>query len=165
MSDELYHNILKYCRHFSDDTGRSDTSNQHMKCYGLLDKFYETMKGDICMNSLYSTTCTNISTATGQVQVGGLQYMGYDPCSSNYIEVYFIHADVQKALHATTTKNGRPWVVCRLPVFNNWQDSSASMLPVIKLIGAGVCIWVYSGDTDDRLPTAGTRLALRKLKL
>jgi serine carboxypeptidase-like clade II len=124
------------------------------------------MKGDIYMNRLYSMTCTRISTVTGHIHVvGGLRYMGYyDPCSSNYTEVYFNRVDVQKALHATTTKNG-PWAVCRLPVFNNWQCSPASVLPVIKLIGAGVRIWVYSGDTDDCLPASGTRFALRKLKL
>jgi hypothetical protein len=71
MSDELYHNILKACRHISDDTSRSDASHQHKKYYRLLDKFYETMKDDIYMNSMYSMTWTRISTATRHVDIGG----------------------------------------------------------------------------------------------
>jgi hypothetical protein len=39
MSGKLYDNILKVCRHFSDDTGESDFSHHHMKCDRLLDKF------------------------------------------------------------------------------------------------------------------------------
>jgi hypothetical protein len=50
------------------------------------------MKGDIYPNNLYSPTCTNISTAIGRVHVGGLWYIGYDPCSSNYSKVYFNRA-------------------------------------------------------------------------
>jgi serine carboxypeptidase-like clade 2 len=38
---------------------------------------------------------------------------GYDPCTSQYSEIYFNRPDVQEALHANVTKMGYNWTRCR----------------------------------------------------
>ncbi|KAL2509769.1 Serine carboxypeptidase-like 34 [Forsythia ovata] len=90
---------------------------------------------------------------------------GYDPCLSDYTEIYMNRPDVQKALHANITRIPYPWTHCS----NNitfWSDAPSSILPIIsKLIAGGLRIWVYSGDTDGRIPVTATRLSLKKLGL
>nr|XP_034897808.1 serine carboxypeptidase-like 34 [Populus alba] len=47
-----------------------------------------------------------------------------------------------------------------------WQASATSILPVIKkLINGGIRVWVFSGDTDGRVPVTSTRYTLNKLGL
>ncbi|PKI34260.1 hypothetical protein CRG98_045359 [Punica granatum] len=47
-----------------------------------------------------------------------------------------------------------------------WQEAPQSVLPVIeKLRAAGLRIWIYSGDTDGRVPVTSTRYSLKKLGL
>ncbi|RZC71418.1 hypothetical protein C5167_034625 [Papaver somniferum] len=54
----------------------------------------------------------------------------------------------------------------RNAINNGWNDSSPSILPVIKkLIDGGLRVWVYSGDTDGRVPVTSTRYTLNKLGL
>lgn len=38
---------------------------------------------------------------------------GYDPCASDYTELYLNRPEVQKALHANVTKIPYPWTHCR----------------------------------------------------
>ncbi|KAK8303820.1 hypothetical protein V6Z11_D04G177600 [Gossypium hirsutum] len=42
-----------------------------------------------------------------------LRPAGYDPCLSNYTEVYLNRPDVQQALHANVTNISYPWTHCR----------------------------------------------------
>jgi hypothetical protein len=47
-----------------------------------------------------------------------------------------------------------------------WNDAAFSTLPVIrKLVAGGLRLWVFSGDTDGRIPVTSTRLTLHKLGL
>lgn len=41
------------------------------------------------------------------------QISGYDPCTEKYAEAYYNRPDVQKALHANTTKIPYKWTACR----------------------------------------------------
>ncbi|KAM0942223.1 putative carboxypeptidase D [Dioscorea sansibarensis] len=51
-------------------------------------------------------------------------------------------------------------------VIRAWNDYQASLLPTIrKLINGGLRVWVYSGDTDGRVPVTSTRYTLNKLGL
>ncbi|MCL7045002.1 hypothetical protein MKW94_003055 [Papaver nudicaule] len=80
---------------------------------------------------------------------------GYDPCFSTYTEEYFNMADVQSALHAKTTGK---WKVCNDSILNTYNFTVFSILPIYtKLIKAGLKIWIYSGDTDGRVPVIGSR--------
>ncbi|KAL0288398.1 UNVERIFIED_CONTAM: Serine carboxypeptidase-like 34, partial [Sesamum angustifolium] len=90
---------------------------------------------------------------------------GYDPCASDYTEAYFNRPDVQHALHANVTKIPYPWTHCSDNI-TFWRDAPTSILPIIKkLIAAGQRVWVFSGDTDGRVPVTATRYSLRKLGL
>ncbi|KAJ0678014.1 putative carboxypeptidase D [Helianthus annuus] len=73
--------------------------------------------------------------------------------------------NVQAALHANTTKIPYPWAHCS-DAIAYWNDAPDSILPVIKkLVAGGIRVWVFSGDTDGRIPVTSTRLSLRKLGL
>lgn len=41
------------------------------------------------------------------------QLSGYDPCTEKYAETYYNRPDVQKALHANTTRIPYKWTSCR----------------------------------------------------
>jgi serine carboxypeptidase-like clade 2 len=94
-------------------------------------------------------------------------YGDYDPCLDQYAISYLNRADVQRALHANVTGSiPYSWAPCSDALFQQWQDSPASTLPAIRrLADAGLRVWVYSGDTDARVPVTSTRYALRKLGL
>nr|TKR78635.1 hypothetical protein D5086_0000279510 [Populus alba] len=90
---------------------------------------------------------------------------GYDPCTMNATD-YFNLPDVQAALHANVTNIPEPYVLCNNDVNRAWQASATSILPVIKkLINGGIRVWVFSGDTDGRVPVTSTRYTLNKLGL
>jgi hypothetical protein len=51
-------------------------------------------------------------------------------------------------------------------VIGTWNDAAFSTLPILrKLIAGGLRVWVFSGDTDGRIPVTATRLTLNKLGL
>jgi serine carboxypeptidase-like clade 2 len=56
--------------------------------------------------------------------------------------------------------------VLRSDVIGTWNDAAFSTLPIIrKLVAGGLRVWVFSGDTDGRIPVTATRLTLNKLGL
>lgn len=68
---------------------------------------------------------------------------GYDPCTTQYSEVYFNRPDVQAALHANVTKIGYNWTHCS-DVIGKWNDAVPSTLPIIrKLVAGGIRVWVF----------------------
>ncbi|KAL5826019.1 hypothetical protein ACOSQ3_017856 [Xanthoceras sorbifolium] len=172
ISDGLYHAIKSKCN-FSSSHPSED-------CNQALDQYFAVYR-IIDMYSLYTPTCVN-SNVTKTRQLSRIQGniapklfsnydgwwkkpAGYDPCASDYTEVYLNRPDVQKALHANVTKISYPWTHCSEKI-SFWSDAPASILPVLKkLIGGGLRIWVYSGDTDGRIPVTATRYTLTKLGL
>jgi serine carboxypeptidase-like clade 2 len=91
---------------------------------------------------------------------------GYDPCLDDHAKVYYNRLDVQTALHVIKGSQLKNWSICNNDINLNWQDSRFSVLPIYKkLIAAGFRIWVYSGDTDGRVPVISTRYSLNALKL
>ncbi|PNX99389.1 serine carboxypeptidase 31-like protein [Trifolium pratense] len=91
---------------------------------------------------------------------------GYDPCLDDYAKAFYNRPDVQKALHASDGHNLKNWSICNNKIFNDWADSKPSVIPIYKkLISAGLRIWVYSGDTDGRVPVLSTRYSLSTLAL
>ncbi|XP_019451019.1 PREDICTED: serine carboxypeptidase-like 34 isoform X1 [Lupinus angustifolius] len=172
ISDGLYHNITTACN-FS-------LPNSSDACTMELDKYFDVYKL-IDMYSLYAPRCfSNQSSTTREPHVikgvaphtfskfdgwHKIAAAGYDPCASDYTEVYLNRPEVQKALHANVTKIPYPWTHCSDNI-TFWNDAPHSILPIIKkLIAGGIRIWVYSGDTDGRIPVTATRYTLRKLGL
>ncbi|KAI4313245.1 hypothetical protein L6164_026238 [Bauhinia variegata] len=172
ISDELYENIKNACD-FS-------VSSQSGDCNMELHRYFDVYK-IIDMYSLYTSKCFSDGSSTtrkwpvikgvaphslskfdGWHQRPGA---GYDPCASDYTEVYLNRPEVQKALHANITKIPYPWTHCS-DTIRFWNGAPSSMLPVIKkLIAGGLRVWVFSGDTDGRIPVTATRYTLRKLGL
>ncbi|XP_007043281.2 PREDICTED: serine carboxypeptidase-like 34 [Theobroma cacao] len=171
ISDRVYDNIISKCNfsveELSDDC--NDAFDEYYAVYRLID-----------MYSLYTPTCvdSNSSSSRQRHLIKGIspqmlskfdgwhkRLAGYDPCISDYTEVYLNRPDVQAALHVNVTKKSHKWTHCSNAILI-WNDSPASMLPTIKKLAAGgIRIWVYSGDTDGRVPVTATRYALKKLGL
>ncbi|XP_038903495.1 serine carboxypeptidase-like 35 [Benincasa hispida] len=62
--------------------------------------------------------------------------------------------------------NNVGWFFVESGVIQRWTDSTSSVLPTIhKLLNAGLRIWVYSGDTDGRVPITSTRYSINKMEL
>ncbi|KAG8387964.1 hypothetical protein BUALT_Bualt02G0075900 [Buddleja alternifolia] len=174
ISDALYHEIKKKCNF--------KNANLSDACNHALDKYFEVYD-IIDMYSLYTRTCVDTTNSTTSKpfsrikgaaprlisNIGGWRrrlLSGYDPCASDYTEVYLNRPDVQKALHANITHRiPYPWTHCSDNI-TVWNDAPFSILPILKkLIAADQRIWVYSGDTDGRVPVTATRYSLTKLGL
>uniref|UniRef100_A0A7N0VKN4 Carboxypeptidase n=1 Tax=Kalanchoe fedtschenkoi TaxID=63787 RepID=A0A7N0VKN4_KALFE len=168
ISDGLYHDLKTTC----------NFSLQHVsnECNHALERYF-SVYGIIDMYSLYAPMC--VSSDSGQLPLiqGAAPSIfsryegwfrrpaGYDPCAPKSTTAYFNWPDVQRALHANVTNIPYPWSHCSKKI-SFWQDAPQSILPVIKkLIAGGLRIWVFSGDTDGRIPVTATRYTLRKLAL
>ncbi|XP_073040754.1 serine carboxypeptidase-like 34 [Primulina eburnea] len=170
ISDSLYHRINVECNF--------TRKNQSEGCNHAVDKYFEVYK-IIDMYSLYTPNCvhSNTSAASRSPAIpfghrllstfshGRRVSAGYDPCDSDYTETYLNKADVQRALHANVTKISYAWTHCS-DTITSWGDAPSSILPIIrKLADASLRVWVYSGDTDGRIPVTSTRYTLKKLGL
>ncbi|KAL6873978.1 hypothetical protein ACP4OV_014060 [Aristida adscensionis] len=162
-------------------------------CIRAMNAFYAAFN-DIDIYSLYTPVCTDDTTSSssssrarqlarrghhlaaaaaagdaghGRRLARRLRYSDYDPCLDEYTVAYLNRADVQAALHANVSGAiSYPWDACSEALFRGWRDSPATTLPAIKrMVDAGLRVWVYSGDTDARVPVTSTRYALRKLGL
>ncbi|KAF8407432.1 hypothetical protein HHK36_006565 [Tetracentron sinense] len=169
ISDTVHHAIMTNCD-FSK-------LKQTTECLNAFNEYYAVYR-IIDMYSLYSPLCPNgipfskssmmpqIATFHSNFEVFRRIPAGYDPCLQNYATTYFNRPDVQEALHANVTKIPRPWSLCNLEVNGAWNDSTFSILPIIqRLIDGGLRVWVFSGDTDGRVPVTSTRYTLNKLGL
>ncbi|EAZ02442.1 hypothetical protein OsI_24545 [Oryza sativa Indica Group] len=172
ISDEIYAAIKGNCT-FPDDGNETD------KCNTAWNGFFTAM-GDIDIYSLYTPSCTAALNGTTTITNGtrsrfadkvlrlrrGLPYNTYNPCVDYRVIDYLNRGDVQAALHANVS-GGIPysWAPCS-DALTKWTDAPPSTLPdIAALVRAGLRVWVFSGDTDDRVPVTSTRYALRKLKL
>ncbi|XP_058004559.1 serine carboxypeptidase-like 34 isoform X2 [Hevea brasiliensis] len=171
ISDRVYREVKSKCnfnqKHLARDC--NNALNDYFAVYKIID-----------MYSLYAPKCvkSNFSIDRQLPVIQGIapqifskiegwhkKPAGYDPCASDYTEIYLNRPDVQEALHANLTKIPYPWTHCSDNI-TFWDDSPASILPILKkLIAGGIRIWVYSGDTDGRIPVTATRYTLNKLGL
>ncbi|KAK6264776.1 Peptidase S10 [Theobroma cacao] len=170
VSDETHKIISENCDFYSNDPWSNEDCNQ------AVDEVFKQYK-EIDIYSLYTSVC--IGDTAGSDDKSLLQVMmkrksnmmprilgGYDPCLDNYAKAFYNRLDVQKALHVSDGQHLRNWSICNHKIFDDWSDSKRSVLPIYKkLIAAGVRIWVYSGDTDGRVPVLSTRYSLKTLGL
>ncbi|KAK9274717.1 hypothetical protein L1049_021968 [Liquidambar formosana] len=167
ISDKLYHNIIKEC-----DVHQSNLTSIcaiHMR--GLLEAY-----SDIDIYGIYAPVCLSSTGSTLRKLVTAPRLFsqhdlwhklpsGYDPCTEDYVVKYFNREDVQRALHANVTKLSYPYTPCS-DVIRRWNDSPDTVLPIMqRLLKAGLRIWVYSGDTDGRVPVTSTRYSINKMGL
>ncbi|GMP74786.1 hypothetical protein CsSME_00032098 [Camellia sinensis var. sinensis] len=172
VSDETHETIRMSCDFNSNNTWSNNDCSQ------AVDEVLRQYK-EIDIYSLYTSVCIGNSTSSGGSERTSLQVMfrstskmmprimgGYDPCLDEYATTYYNRPDVQKALHVSNGDHLKNWSICNMKIFDDWSDSKESVLPIYKkLIAAGLRIWVYSGDTDGRVPVLSTRYSLSSLGL
>ncbi|XP_023773257.1 serine carboxypeptidase 1 isoform X1 [Lactuca sativa] len=145
ISDETNAGIKKYCDYIS--------GNFPEKCNQYLNQGISEL-GRIDIYNIYAPLCDNTTQKLGSGSV-----KNFDPCSSLYVSSYLNQAKVQEALHARNTS----WRHCSS---FDWPDSPTTVLPIInQLIGYGISVWIYSGDTDGIVPVTSSRYSINKLKL
>nr|GLL48274.1 hypothetical protein C5167_038516 [Ipomoea trifida] len=148
ISDELYKNILSTCN-FSIPSATSD------ECLDLVYDQIRDESGNIYSYDIYAPLCGSGTTS--------YSISGYDPCTEDYTYTYLNTLQVQAALHANITASAHPWDKCNFTLNGAWKVPP-TVLPVItELMGTGIRIWLYSGDTDSVVPITDTRYALYKL--
>nr|ACG29366.1 serine carboxypeptidase [Zea mays] len=120
-------------------------------------------KGLIDESNIYAPFCWNASDPQKQ----HASVTNNDPCASYYMRSYLNRQEVQRALHANTTRLKQPWSDCSNIISpENWKDAQVSMLPSIQqLISSGVSTWLYSGDIDAVCPVTSTLYSLDILGL
>ncbi|KAB1206299.1 Serine carboxypeptidase-like 35 [Morella rubra] len=168
ISDQLYSDIVKECDFESE--------NQTINCATYIKAFLEeyseidiyNIYTPVCLTSDGETAFSKLLAAPRLLTQHSLWHKlpsGYDPCTEDYVEKYFNREDVQKALHANVTKLSYPYTPCS-GVIQGWRDYSDTVLPVIQnLLNAGLRVWIYSGDTDGRVPVTSTRRSINKMRL
>ncbi|MBA0695382.1 hypothetical protein Goari_002009 [Gossypium aridum] len=170
VSDETYKIIIESCDFKSNDIWSSEICSQGVA--EVLKQYHE-----IDIYSLYTPVCIRDTAASDdrsmpQVMMKRTSNMiprimgGFDPCLDDYAKAFYNRLDVQKALHVSDGHDLKNWSICNMTIYYNWTDSKPSVLPIYKkLIAAGVRIWVYSGDTDGRVPVLSTRYSISTLGL
>ncbi|KAI3492421.1 hypothetical protein L1887_42925 [Cichorium endivia] len=148
-SDATHDGILKYCD-FANETSSE-------MCEKMTDKAWDEM-GDVDIYNIYAPICLDTAlknaSSTGSINV-------FDPCWQYILIAYLNDAAVQKALHVKPTS----WGECS-DVLTGWNDSAVTILPIIKyLIENGQRLWVFSGDTDGRVPITSSRYSINTLNL
>lgn len=88
-----------------------------------------------------------------------------DPCSEYYVYAYLNRKDVQEALHANVTNLKYDWEPCS-DVITKWVDSSSTVLPLLhEFLQNNLRVWIFSGDTDGRVPITSTKYSIYKMNL
>ncbi|CAM0903711.1 unnamed protein product [Alopecurus aequalis] len=182
ISDELHSAVTRECDSFREE---ADGGKPGKGCSPAIRAFMGAFD-DIDIYGIYSPTCLTSSApgsstaprpATRLVAAPRLFSQheawhmmkrvpaGFDPCTEAYVIKYFNRQEVQRALHANRTGLPYPYSPCSA-VINKWNDSPPTVLPILKkLMGAGLRVWVYSGDTDGRVPVTSTRYSINAMKL
>ncbi|CAK9186011.1 unnamed protein product [Ilex paraguariensis] len=166
ISDQTYRQLLNMC----DFRQKESNECESMYSYAMDQEF-----GNIDQYNIYAPPCNNSDGSGATRHTMRLphqphqmfrQLSGYDPCTEKYAEVYYNRPDVQKALHANTTKIPYKWTACSESLNRNWNDTDVSVLPIYReLIASRLRIWVFSGDVDSVVPVTATRYSLANLKL
>ncbi|MCD7458949.1 hypothetical protein HAX54_039673 [Datura stramonium] len=98
--------------------------------------------------NIYAPPCNNSDGSTSTRQTMNLphrpykmfkQLSGYDPCTEKYAEIYYNRPDVQKAMHADTTRIPYKWTACSETLNRNWNDTDDSILPIYREL---IAFWI-----------------------
>ncbi|KAL2329144.1 hypothetical protein Fmac_022571 [Flemingia macrophylla] len=163
ISDNTYFGLINNC--YLDFS----IQNQTQLCYSHI-KNLMISYNDINIFNIYSPVCTkdNGEPASRHLSLHELWHKipsVYNPCIEDEVSKYFNNKDVQKALHANTTSLAYPYTLCST-VMGKWNDMPKTVLPLIqKLLTVGLRIWIYSGDTDGRIPVTSTKYSINKMGL
>ncbi|XP_061375565.1 serine carboxypeptidase-like 31 [Gastrolobium bilobum] len=168
ISDETHKTIRRSCDFNSNDPWSNKDCNEGvaevMKQYNEIDIY--SLYTSVCFASTARANDQSMQTPKRLSKMMPRIMGGYDPCLDDYAKVFYNRPDVQKALHVSDGHNLKNWSICNNDIFEGWAQSKPSVIPIYrKLISAGLRIWVYSGDTDGRVPVLSTRYSLKILDL
>ncbi|CAA0827237.1 Serine carboxypeptidase-like 40 [Striga hermonthica] len=153
-SDVTVSKALKYCN-FS-----YSATKQPRECEEAVEDSGKEAGDDIDPYNIYAPLCTKT------ILTKNISAMHPDPCSARYIHAYLNREEVQKELHANIANTSYVWQNCSDVVLNNWNQSSFTVIPILKEIMAnGIRLWIYSGDIDGVVPVTSTQLSIKKMKL
>ncbi|CAL9197043.1 unnamed protein product, partial [Musa hybrid cultivar] len=163
ISDQTYKLLNVFC----DFQSFVHTSSE---CETILD-IADKELGNIDPYSIFTPSCPGSVTFSKNKLLKRRHSVGsigekYDPCTEQHSTVYFNLPEVQKALHINPAFAPSKWETCSDVVNENWMDSARSVLHIYhELIGYGLRIWMFSGDTDAVIPVTSTRYNIDSLKL
>ncbi|CAH9090890.1 unnamed protein product [Cuscuta europaea] len=168
ISDKTYRQLVNTC-----DFRRHKESDE---CESLYYYAMDREFGNIDQYNIYAPPCNHSDGSSSSRHhmrlphqprpAAAARYRGYDPCTEKYAEIYYNRPEVQKAMHANTTRIPYKWTACSETLNRNWNDTADSILPIYReLVEAGLRIWVFSGDVDSVVPVTATRYSLAQLKL
>ncbi|KFK44686.1 hypothetical protein AALP_AA1G290400 [Arabis alpina] len=135
-------------------------------CADAIYSVYFQVEQTIDMYNIYAPKCLN-STLTSKPKKY-TTVKNFDPCSATYLAAYLNQANVQKAMHANTTKLPYEWNECDFNINFLWSanDRHNSITPILKeLMDNGVRVLVYSGDMDAHVSFTSTMSVLRNMNL
>ncbi|XP_076957529.1 serine carboxypeptidase 1-like [Bidens hawaiensis] len=146
ISDEIHEGIIFHCN-FSKGATITDACNDYQN-----QAF--AAKSNIYFYDIYTPLCSPFSKSAPSIS-------GFDPCTENYVYGYLNTPVVQQSLHAKPVQ----WESCSDFINTHWKDIPFTVFPVIQdLMASGISAWIYSGDTDGRIPVTSTRYAINKLQ-
>lgn len=156
ISDETAYKIKKYCNF--ENNSEADPSNE---CNAATEEADQDIYF-LDIYNIYAPLCHNSSLTVLPKQPS---VMNFDPCSDDYVYAYLNRADVQEAMHANVTKLDHDWEPCS-DIIRKWGDSPSTIIPLLReLMANGVRVWIFSGDTDGRIPVTSTKYSIDKMKL
>ncbi|KAK9128776.1 hypothetical protein Syun_017573 [Stephania yunnanensis] len=154
LSDESIYNIHNYCNLTSD-------APANPQCASAANEVNRNI-GPIDIYSIYAPICiwSNLTDKPRKDPI-----TKFDPCSEYFVYAYMNTPAVQEALHANVTRLNYTWDSCSV-ILNAWADSPNTIIPLLQeFIKNKIRVWVFSGDTDGRVPVTSTRYSLNKMKL
>ncbi|XP_056164343.1 serine carboxypeptidase-like 40 isoform X3 [Syzygium oleosum] len=154
ISQETWYAIQKYCD-FSPNV-----TDQVSQCKSAMADVGNSVS-PINIYDIYAPLCfSNLTAYPKKTNI-----MNLDPCSGIYMHAYLNSEDVQEALHANVTKLDHRWEGCSV-VIESWGDSPFTIIPLLQeFMSNGLRVWVFSGDTDGRVPVTSTQRSLSKMSL
>ncbi|KAK4372052.1 hypothetical protein RND71_007436 [Anisodus tanguticus] len=154
ISDENFLDIKKYCF--------SDYNYSKSKCDRVVE-LANNNTDNLDIYNIYFPLCHDGNLTKYPKTPSPLQF---DPCSDNYVHAYLNRRDVQNALHANVTNIEYAWESCSDPLFYNWKGSPVTIIPLLKeSLANGVRVWIFSGDTDGRVPVTSTKRSIQAMNL
>ncbi|XP_057514100.1 serine carboxypeptidase-like 40 [Actinidia eriantha] len=157
ISDKTLYQIKKYCNVGINATPRWSSD----ECKAVAKEAHEDLE-NIDIYNIYAPLCHN-ATLTQKPKKTSL--LDFDPCSDYYVHAYLNTPEVQKALHANVTKLSYDWESCS-EVIKYWDDSPSTILPLLQeFMENGLRVWIFSGDTDGRIPVTSTKYSINQMKL
>ncbi|XP_073129232.1 serine carboxypeptidase-like 40 [Henckelia pumila] len=155
ISDQSFNDIMKYCDFSPNSSGDSEECSQALE-------EADGNVGNIDIYNIYAPLCHNSSLTQKPKKTS---VTSSDPCSDNYVHAYLNRAEVQQALHANVTKLNYDWEACS-DVLKKWLDSPSTMFPLLEeFMSNGLRVWIFSGDTDGRIPVTSTLNSVKQMKL